>query len=224
MCPLALEFSGDRDERIGALEASLEPAIVVDDRFRADCGLGQRGAVFATGRNLPLELLHHELLRFELHESALVGASLVKPGLVVRARACRDRHRCEQRREHHARDSRKPLPHRCLPAVFSHRIAEYRAPCSCLRRACDVYDRFTKQSLASTNMTPVARQGKDSTDGADGDPQSLMAADGPASEARWAQLVADWFEEQAGLVLAEPERSRGASDGARADARAGRER
>ena len=47
--------------------------------------------------------------------------------------------------------------------------------------------------------------------GANGAPP-MLPTDDPASGALWARLVADWFEEQAALVVAELERSRASAE------------
>jgi len=60
-------------------------------------------------------------------------------------------------------------------------------------------------------------------DGANG-ARPMLPADDPESGALWARLVADWFEEQAALVVAELERPGPASAEAPEAARADRGR
>jgi hypothetical protein len=48
---------------------------------------------------------------------------------------------------------------------------------------------------------------------------SILPADDAAADARWTRLVAEWFEEQARLVIAELESPRPAGDPATADAK-----
>jgi hypothetical protein len=55
-------------------------------------------------------------------------------------------------------------------------------------------------------------------------PHADSNAANPASDAQWTRLVAEWFEEQAALVVAELERAGGASAEAPEAARADRGR